>query len=83
MIQIYLSGKNLTEVCDIMTSELQKLDVWFKVNKLSLNVSKTNYMVFGKTKGVPDNCHININDVELEQVSSTKFLGGYTIIKLA
>ena len=65
-----------------MTSELKKLDAWFKVNKLSLNVSKTNYMVFGKTKGVSDNCHININDVELEQVSSTKFLGIYIDNKL-
>ena len=79
---IFLSGKNLTEVCDIMTSELKKLDAWFKVNKLSLNVSKTNYMVFGKTKGVSDNCHIYINDVELEQVSSTKFLGVYIDDKL-
>ena len=79
---IFLSGKNLLEDCNIMTNELKKLDIWFKVNKLSLNVGKTNYMVFGKTGSVLSNCHIYINDVELEQVSSTKFLGVYIDNKL-
>ena len=46
---IFLSGKNLLEVCNTMTNDLKKLDIWFKVNKLSLNVDKTNYIAFGKT----------------------------------
>ena len=72
---IFLSGKNLDEICNVMTSELKKLDTWFKVNKLSLNVSKTNYMIFGKGKRTLNDYHVYINNVEIEQVSSTKFLG--------
>ena len=70
---IFLSGSNLTDLCNIMSNELKKLDVWFRVNKLSLNVSKTNFMVFGNKKN--EECKIYINDIEIEEVSSTKFLG--------
>ena len=70
---IFLGGKSLTEVCKLLTNELKSLDVWFKVNKLSLNVVKTNFMVFGNRKN--EKCHIYINDVELEEVKSAKFLG--------
>ena len=31
-----------------MSTELNKLHNWFAVNKLSLNIKKTNYMVFSK-----------------------------------
>ena len=70
---IFLSGSNLTDLCNVMSNELKKLDVWFRVNKLSLNVSKTNFMVFGNKKN--EECKIYINDIEIEEVSSTKFLG--------
>ena len=40
------AGKDPTGVCDKVTSELIKLNKWFQVNKLSLNVSKTNFMIF-------------------------------------
>ena len=45
-------------------------------------MGKTNYMVFGKTRSVLSNCHIYINDIELEQVSSNKCLGVYIDNKL-
>ena len=35
-----------------VNNELSKLNEWFSINKLSLNVNKTNLMVFG-------NKHIN------------------------
>ena len=31
-----------------MSMDLIKLKSWFALNKLSLNISKTNYIVFGK-----------------------------------
>lgn len=31
-----------------INTELCKLNYWFRVNKLYLNVSKTNYMIFAK-----------------------------------
>ena len=44
----FCTGSNLKEICQVITSELEKLNLWFSLNKLSLNVTKTNYMVFGK-----------------------------------
>ena len=60
-----------------MNNELIKLDEWFRVNKLSLNLNKTKFMLFGK-KGVKikDNAFsIDINNVKIERVQYTKFLG--------
>ena len=41
MIQIYET------LCMNVNNELSKLNEWFSINKLSLNVKKTNFMVFG------------------------------------
>ena len=48
----FYSGKDLTEVCKTVANELDKLCRWFQVNKLfkSLNIAKTNFMVFGNKK---------------------------------
>ena len=29
-----------------MNEELKKIDVWMKCNKLSVNIEKTNYIIF-------------------------------------
>ena len=54
--------------------ELDKLNVWFTVNKLSLNVSKTNFILFGNRKQNED-LDITINNVKIDRVYVTKFLG--------
>ena len=43
---IFCSEKNLTDLQLTLNRELGKLFVWFSVNKLSLNLSKTNYILF-------------------------------------
>ena len=50
------------------------MNVWFKVNKLSLNVSKTSYMIFGK-KYTDSVFNIQIDGVVVDRVHVTKFLG--------
>ena len=42
---LFNSGKDLTELQDIFNAELKAISTWLKVNKLSLNVKKTHYMV--------------------------------------
>jgi hypothetical protein len=37
---------NLSDLIDFVNAELKKLAVWFKANKLVINVSKTKYMIF-------------------------------------
>ena len=39
---LFYSGDNLSQVCETVSTELDKLHSWFQVNKLSLNISKTN-----------------------------------------
>ena len=47
---IYYSHSNLNTLCTNLNKDLQILNDWFKTNKLSLNVSKTQYMIFNKKK---------------------------------
>ncbi len=69
---VYLSGSSLPELVNIVNSELHILCEWFKSNKLSLNVDKTNYMTIGK-RG-PD-IAISIDGKLLSKASHFKFLG--------
>ena len=43
---VFVIGKNLSTLFTTMNSELVKLSEWMNVNKLSLNVKKTKYMLF-------------------------------------
>ena len=47
-----------------MSFELDKMSRWFQANKLSLNVSKTNFMIFSNKKG-DDNYKISINGMDI------------------
>ena len=40
---VFISGKNIENLTQIMNNELEKLAKWLQVNKLSLNVDKTFY----------------------------------------
>ena len=41
-----MSGENLNWLFHEANSELEKASVWFKANKLTLNVDKTKFMLF-------------------------------------
>ena len=63
-----------------INEELQKITTWFHTNKLSLNIKKSNFIIFlpkGK-KCNTENVKININGNEIKRVNFTKFLGIYT-----
>ena len=47
---IFLPGDDVKEISKTLSKQLHKLNSWFAVNKLSLNVSKTKYMIFGNKK---------------------------------
>ena len=58
-----------------ISNELDKLSVWFAVNKLILNVSKTNFMVFGNSKHRNTTLQVSIKNSNIKRVYVTKFLG--------
>ena len=49
---IYGHNMNTKDLFDSMTHELQRLMDWFNANKLSLNLTKTYYMLFTNSKSV-------------------------------
>ena len=44
---ILYSNKDIASQIDVINDELDKVSNWFKANKLSVNASKTNYMILG------------------------------------
>jgi hypothetical protein len=73
---VFLKGSNIRELERIMNHELSLLSEWLKSNKLSLNVSKTHYMLFtSPRKKVNYKLSLNIENDEISKVSHTKFLG--------
>ena len=40
---LFISNSNLTTLVNTVNYELKKVSDWFAVNKLSLNIKKTNY----------------------------------------
>ena len=43
---IFGSHKDANHLVSIVNNELAKIIIWLKVNKLSLNLTKTNFMIF-------------------------------------
>ena len=43
---IYYSAKELTDICNKIKYDLTATADWFKANKLTLNISNTNYAIF-------------------------------------
>ena len=54
--------------------ELSKISHWLKVNKLSLNIGKTHFMMFTNEKKRLDELNIMIDGSKIEEVRKTKFL---------
>jgi len=78
---IFRSDKNLNSLINTINSELKKLEIWFAINKLSLNIKKTSFMVFGN-RNIPQDIILKINNIQIERVYVTKFLGVFIDNKL-
>ena len=77
-----LSGKNIDELFSCLNEELTRASEWFKCNKLTLNISKTKYMIF-RAKNMPldNSISLKIGNETLERygedcnTKSFKFVG--------
>ena len=63
----------LTRETDI-NRELEKVNTWLKLNKLSLNKQKTKLMLFHRKQKHFDKISVVINGIEIEHVPSLIFL---------
>ena len=71
---LFYSNKDINTLINVVNTELRNLAEWFRANRLSLNINKTHYIFFSH-KLLPSNLSICIDDIVLEKVASTKFLG--------
>ena len=71
---IFHSHSKLPDLVKELNTELDKMYKWFCVNKLSLNIAKTNYILFGRYTHQQDIANI-INNVTIQRVQATNFLG--------
>ena len=65
----------------MVSMEPDKLCKWFQVNKLSVNTSKTNFMVF-TNKSCDDTYSVCMNGLNLSRLFITKLLGVHMDSKL-
>ena len=72
---IFKIGNNLKEMEDELNSELSKISIWLRANKLSLNIGKTHFMLFSNKKRRHYDLNIKIDETKIEEVKKTKFLG--------
>jgi hypothetical protein len=77
-LQSTLNNFNSNITADInikINSELNKISEWLKANKLSLNVSKSKYMVFHQKNKKFRDPQIAIDNIDIEKVDTFNFLG--------
>ena len=61
---------------DLVNCELEKIHNWLCMNKLSLNIKKTKYIVFHhQRKGDDTKLHLKLNNLPLSRVKTFNFLG--------
>ena len=73
---IICSKYDLKELCTEVSNELNKVNNWLNINKLSLSLNKTNFMLFANSKSCV-NVPITIINTRLERVYVAKFFGIY------
>ena len=76
---IFSSHSSIETLINHTNTELEKVAEWFRTNKLTLNLDKTNYIIFRAYKkalpiSYPNLC---IMGTPITQVQSSKFLGVY------
>ena len=79
---IYIANKNISTLYEILSHELANLSDWFRANKLSLNISKTNYILFSNTEKQNKLPELKLADQVISKVACVKFLGVHIDEKL-
>ena len=74
---LFINGEDLPQVVHLINDELQEIAFWLKVNKLSLNIKKTHFMLFTSNRKAKPDIAISIEGYPIDEVSYTNFLGVY------
>ena len=73
---MFITGKNPDDLVTKMNAEILKVVDWLKINKLSLNLKKTHFIIFRKPRQkITLENELRIDNVKIEMKTHTKFLG--------
>ena len=72
---IYIANTNISTLYEILSYELANLTDWFRANKLSLNISKTNYILFSNIEKQSKLPELKLADQVISKVACVKFHG--------
>ena len=72
---IFYEGSNLDVLERTVNKELKKLSLWLNANRLALNISKTNFVIFAAKNKPLQNVTLLINKEAIQQVQYVKYLG--------
>ena len=76
--QIATANHDIEVITETLNSDLNNVASWLSANKLTLNNSKTEYMIIGSKKRLSrltSNPAINVGNLEIKRVKTTKSLG--------
>ena len=76
---LYVSDKEVNVISRKLTEDIREITAWLRMNKLFLNIDKTNVMLEGSTsrlRSVPDDeFTVIVNGLKLNRVRQAKCLG--------
>ena len=73
---MFCSGKDMHELEITVNSELARVQEWLTLNQLTLNIKKTNFIIFkSHKKRLIRDLHLTLNGNVLQRVEESKFLG--------
>ena len=72
---LFKSGKDSNQLQSEIENELSLISEWLKINKLSLNIKKTQFMIFTTKNSSTQNIELKIDGHAIDQTFTTKFLG--------
>src|SRR5688572_25072674 len=75
---VFYSHSSLQTLTQVINTELTLVADWFSANRLTLNLDKTNFILFKSHRKMgpsDDSLRLSINGIPIIKVTSTKFLG--------
>lgn len=73
---LFYFGHSIDVVIEEAQKDLHLLNVWFQCNLLTINTSKTNYIIFkAKNKKIHDHKPLNIDGMIINKTNTEKYLG--------
>ena len=74
---VFISNSNLTTMYQRANEDLNSIYNWLSANKLSINFTKTKYVMFRtlRSKPPPSNLSLSVHGKKIERVSEINFLG--------